>query len=127
MDAAPTAEELDTIRATIQRAHELGIVLDDELIKKAAEIDRRFNEISNTVGMTLKSAIVSAADSLAEFIDGFRAFENQRNTTLQSRQTEIMRERLARYKVPKSVVFVEALPKIGPGKIDRQQLVATYG
>lgn len=83
------------IRATIDRAHELGIVLDDDVIKKAAEIDRRFNEISNTVGMTLKSAIVSAADSLAEFIDGFRAFENQRNTTLQSRQTEIMRERLA--------------------------------
>jgi len=83
------------IKATIDRAHELGIVLDDELIKKAAEIDRRFNEISNTVGMTLKSAIVSAADSLAEFIDGFKAFENQRNTTLQNRQTEIMRERLA--------------------------------
>jgi fatty-acyl-CoA synthase len=40
---------------------------------------------------------------------------------------DFMRERLARYKVPKSVVFVETLPKTGPGKIDRQQLVATYG
>lgn len=38
-----------------------------------------------------------------------------------------VRDRLARYKVPKSVVFVEALPKTGPGKIDRQQLVARYG
>lgn len=83
------------IRATIGRAHELGIIMNDELIAKAAEIDRRFNEISNTVGMTLKSAIVSAADSLAEFIDGFREFENQRSTTLQNRQSEIMRERLA--------------------------------
>lgn len=37
-----------------------------------------------------------------------------------------LRERLARYKVPKSVVFVEELPKTGPGKIDKKQLVARY-
>lgn len=82
------------IRTTIERAHELGIVLDDEMIKKAAEIDKRFNEISNTVGMNLKSAIVAAADSLAEFIDGFREFENQRNRTLTNKVADIDRERL---------------------------------
>ena len=38
-----------------------------------------------------------------------------------------LRERLARYKVPKSVVFVDALPKTGAGKIDRKALVDRYG
>jgi len=37
------------------------------------------------------------------------------------------RSRLARYKVPKSVVFVELLPKTGAGKIDKQQLKEQYG
>jgi len=83
------------IRKTIDRAHELGIVLDDEVIRRAAEIDRRFNEIANTVGMNLKSAIVSAADSLADFIDQFRSFENQRNSSLQNRIREIGLEQVA--------------------------------
>ena len=38
-----------------------------------------------------------------------------------------MRERLAKYKVPKSVVFVDMLPKTGPGKIDKKVLVERYG
>jgi hypothetical protein len=77
------------IRAQIDAANDLGIVMDDELIKKAAEIDRRFNLIAGTVGTTLKSAIVSAADSLMEFVDGFRDFQNQRTGTLQNRQATI--------------------------------------
>lgn len=82
------------IRQTIARANELGAVLDEEMIKKAAEVDRRFKEISATVGNTLKSAIVSATDSLALFIDGFRAFENQRSSTLDEKIASIGRERL---------------------------------
>jgi len=38
-----------------------------------------------------------------------------------------LRERLARYKVPKSVVFVDALPKTGAGKIDKKTLIDRYG
>jgi fatty-acyl-CoA synthase len=37
------------------------------------------------------------------------------------------RERLARYKVPKSIVFVDALPKTGAGKIDKERLKKEYG
>lgn len=37
------------------------------------------------------------------------------------------RERLARYKVPKSVIFVEALPKTGANKVDKEQLRELYG
>jgi fatty-acyl-CoA synthase len=36
-------------------------------------------------------------------------------------------ERLARYKVPKTVVFVAELPKTGPGKIDKKLLAERFG
>lgn len=81
------------IRRTIDRASELGVVLDGELIAKAAEVDRQFNAIASTVGTALKSAIVSAAASLSDFLDGFREFQNQQDSTLQTRQGEIMREK----------------------------------
>ncbi|GBC76600.1 3-[(3aS,4S,7aS)-7a-methyl-1, 5-dioxo-octahydro-1H-inden-4-yl]propanoyl:CoA ligase [bacterium HR08] len=38
-----------------------------------------------------------------------------------------LRSRLASYKVPKFVVFVEDLPKTGAGKIDRAMLRRCYG
>ncbi|MDX0741726.1 tail tape measure protein [Sinorhizobium medicae] len=82
------------IRDTIKAANDLGIVLDEQMIDRAQEIDRKFNMLATTVGTKLKSAIVSAADSLAEFIDGFRDFQNQMNNTLQGRQAEIGERRL---------------------------------
>ncbi len=38
-----------------------------------------------------------------------------------------MGERLAKYKVPRSVVFVAELPKTGPGKIDKRRLIEEHG
>jgi len=38
-----------------------------------------------------------------------------------------LRERLAGFKVPKSVVFADALPKTGAGKIDKKALAEQYG
>ena len=67
--------------------------MDDELIAKAAEVDRQFNQIATTVGTALKSAIVSAASSLADLLDSFRAFEAQKGSTLEARQGELMREK----------------------------------
>lgn len=37
-----------------------------------------------------------------------------------------LRERLAKYKVPRSVVLVDELPKTGPGKIDKKLLVQQH-
>jgi len=67
--------------------------MDDEMIAKADEVDRKFGEIASTVGFTLKSAIVSAADSLGGFIYKFRDFEDQRDRTLQTRVNTIIRDR----------------------------------
>ena len=38
-----------------------------------------------------------------------------------------MREQMANYKVPKSVVFVETLPKTGANKVDVPQLIESHG
>jgi hypothetical protein len=80
-----------------REASRLGVVMSDDLIAKAEILDRQFNTIASTVGTTLKSAIISAAYSLSEFIDGFRAFEQQRTATLENRQAEIMQEKADLY------------------------------
>lgn len=59
------------IRDTIEEAHRLGAVMDQDLIEKAAELDRRFNAITTAVGTGLKTAIVEAASALQDFIDTF--------------------------------------------------------
>lgn len=82
------------IRDQIAAAHDLGLVMDAELIAKAAEVDRKFNTIANTVGVTLKSAIVSAADSIVELIEGLKDFDKQRSSTLQKSQADIGLRRL---------------------------------
>jgi hypothetical protein len=38
-----------------------------------------------------------------------------------------LREQTAHYKVPKSVVFVDTLPKTAANKVDKQQLIEQYG
>lgn len=82
------------IRRTIDTAHDLGVVIDDELIAKAAEVDRQFNIVASTVGTALKSAIVSAAASLADFIEGFRSFEARSDGALERRHSDLMRRRV---------------------------------
>ncbi|MDE3789636.1 tail tape measure protein [Sinorhizobium meliloti] len=81
------------IRDTIKAATDLGIVLDEQMIEQAEEIDRQFNAIASTVGTNLKAAIVSAVGSLGQFIDSFNEFERQQTRTLQTRQTAIMGEK----------------------------------
>ncbi|MCB9748676.1 MAG: long-chain fatty acid--CoA ligase [Myxococcales bacterium] len=45
----------------------------------------------------------------------------------EARLLEHARGQLARYKLPRSVVFVEALPRTGAGKIDKRALQARHG
>lgn len=41
--------------------------------------------------------------------------------------TDWLREQMAHYKVPKSVVFVDTLPTTAANKADKQQLIEQYG
>ncbi|KAA3500805.1 phage tail protein [Rhizobium rhizogenes] len=82
------------IRNTIKAANDLGIVMDDELVAKADEVNRKFDALTTTIGTNLKAAIVDAVGALSDFIDRYRNFTDQKNTTLQSRQAELGMKRL---------------------------------
>lgn len=62
------------IRATIQEAHRLGAVMDDEVVKRADELDRKFQEITTGVSNGLKVAIVEAAGAMQDFINTFQSW-----------------------------------------------------
>ncbi|WEZ84576.1 phage tail tape measure protein [Rhizobium sp. 32-5/1] len=75
-------------------ARQLGLVMSEDLLKAAEDIDRQFNVVTTTVGVHLKGAIVSAASSLMNFIDGFRDFQDQMDGSLKGRQAELGMKRL---------------------------------
>lgn len=77
------------LNRTKQEARDLGLVLDEDLIARADDLDRKFNAVANTVGTALKSAIVDAASALASFIEQFQAFEQQSTNGLNQRLKEI--------------------------------------
>ncbi|TJZ93842.1 hypothetical protein FA743_00775 [Paracoccus gahaiensis] len=57
------------LQATIDRAHETGAVLDDELIRKAEEIDRKFAQLTSTAGNFAKRMVVEVVAAGAEMAD----------------------------------------------------------
>lgn len=52
----------DGLRKLIARGHEVGAVLDAQMVQKAAEIDRRFDELSQRVSGFAKRLAVELAD-----------------------------------------------------------------
>jgi lambda family phage tail tape measure protein len=78
----------DSIRATIKEANDLGIVLDDDVIKRADEIDRKFNQIAKTVSTRLKYEVVETVTALAGFMDRLNEIEEQGNHNVQNRLVE---------------------------------------
>lgn len=93
------------IRRQIQAANDFGRVLSDDVIQKAGEIDRQFNAIAQTVGTTLKSAIVSVVSSMVDFLEGLRSVENQRDSTLQKSINGIMTQK---QEVAKALADIDA-------------------
>lgn len=72
------------IRAQIQAANDLGIVMDEEMIGKAEKVNQAFNVIAATVSTNLKAAVVEAFSMLSDFIDKFNDFEDQRTGNVQA-------------------------------------------
>ncbi|WP_353641962.1 phage tail tape measure protein [Mesorhizobium sp. WSM2239] len=82
------------IRKMIQEANEFGLVLSDDVIARADEIDRKFNLISRTISTRLKGSIVEATGALLEWFDGFNAIEAQQTRTLGNELADIGKRRL---------------------------------
>lgn len=53
------------LRETMQRAHDLGLVLDESVVRRADEIDRKFGELTTRVSNFGKKLAVEIADGIA--------------------------------------------------------------
>jgi hypothetical protein len=82
------------IRDQIKAANDLGIVLDEDVIARADEVDRKFRQVATTVGTALKGAIIEATTALGDFIAAFNGFDAQRDVVLQENLASLGRERL---------------------------------
>ena len=81
----------DKLTETIKEGEELGRVLSDDVVQAAADVDKAFVEITNTVSTSLKAAIVSAALQLRYFLDLFNTVENRSLDTLTKQRDEKQR------------------------------------
>lgn len=81
----------DKLTETIIEGEELGRVLSDDVVQAAADVDKAFVDITNTVSTSLKAAIVSAALQLRYFLDLFNTVENRSLDTLTKQREEKQR------------------------------------
>lgn len=97
----------DGIRQTIEEAHMLGVIIEDDLVKRAAELDKEFNTVVTTVGTSLKQAVVSAASELRYMLDLLNNVENRTISTLEQQLSE-KRDLLEKTNVSSAARFVVA-------------------
>ncbi|GGE26593.1 hypothetical protein SAMN05421774_11255 [Gemmobacter megaterium] len=55
------------LRSTIERAHQLGIVMDSELVAKANDLDRKFGEIGAKIDNFFKRMVVGAFEAAEDY------------------------------------------------------------
>lgn len=65
------------IRRNIDQAHKLGQVLDEDVVRKGAELDKKFNQIADTISNRMKGAVVSVADALLDWSTNAETFLNK--------------------------------------------------
>jgi len=80
------------IRRTIKEANDLGIVMDDELIRRADELDRKFQAIGTTISTYTKQAVVGLVGAMDDFLDRFNKIEEQSDRNVQSRLLDVYSE-----------------------------------
>ncbi|MCC6736513.1 MAG: hypothetical protein IT534_10370 [Bauldia sp.] len=68
-------------------AHNVGAVLNDEVLARAETLDRKFAQLATTVEQGLKGAIVGAADWLRYMLDLMNSVEDRSMETLRSQLT----------------------------------------
>src|SRR6185436_17230921 len=83
---------------------------------------REIDEVLNSHPDTLEVATVGIKDSFrGEIPKAFVVLKPGRKLSADD-LLQYCRERLVDYKVPRAIEFLEALPKTGPGKIDKLKL-----
>ncbi|MCA0257142.1 MAG: hypothetical protein LCH47_11170 [Proteobacteria bacterium] len=65
------------LKEDIRLAREMGIVMEEGMVKQAEEVDRKVNILATVIGTKLKGAIVEAAQGWLLFFNSWQAFEEQ--------------------------------------------------
>ncbi|WP_298958367.1 hypothetical protein [uncultured Roseibium sp.] len=78
----------DGIRDMISEAHEFGFVMDEEMIQKAADVDREFKALAKTISTNVKGALVSAADELSYMLKLLDSVENRQEGAIRRQIAE---------------------------------------
>ncbi|XKM39130.1 D-alanyl-D-alanine carboxypeptidase family protein [Rhizobium ruizarguesonis] len=74
----------DSIRATIKEANDLGIVMDEKLVQRADEFDRKWSAAASSFGVYWKEAFLSVAFLADDFLDRFNKVDEQTTRNVQS-------------------------------------------
>ncbi len=97
----------DNIRLIVEESRELGLILEDEVVKRAEELDSELTKAAQTVDRNLKRALIEAApaaQALSEFlatalagfsslIDLTRQVEDQATVRVQTQLNTLLNER----------------------------------
>ncbi|NDW43666.1 hypothetical protein [Ruegeria sp. PrR005] len=59
----------DSLRRTVDRAHELGLVLSDDVVASADEVSRKFDELTARISTFGKRVALAVAEGIAEAAD----------------------------------------------------------
>lgn len=95
------------VAALRDEAHELGVVMDAEMIRRATKAQEEFETLASVIDIQLKSAFIDLAPAimgiiqlvaelatnLASALDQFRSLENKTARGLQAERLQMIRER----------------------------------
>jgi hypothetical protein len=82
------------IRRTIESARNLGIVLDQDVIKRAERINRLFGEISASISGWVQPTVIRFLEDVVGLLDRMKPIELRSSETLGENSTAIDAERL---------------------------------
>ncbi len=65
------------LQENIRLAREMGLIMNEGMVKQAEETDKRINILASTIGTKLKSEILAVAQGFLLFWNSFQEFEQQ--------------------------------------------------
>nr|WP_321457425.1 D-alanyl-D-alanine carboxypeptidase family protein [uncultured Cohaesibacter sp.] len=80
------------IGKTIQKANELGIVMDEELIKRADELNRKWSAIGDTISTKVKTGALELAIAADNFLDRFNEIDEQTTRNVEYRLAQVVKQ-----------------------------------
>lgn len=68
-----------------QEAHDTGGVIEEDLIREMEDLDDRFQRLSRTIGINLKTAVLETVSAFSDMAEGLKDYEDQSTEHLQKK------------------------------------------